>query len=416
MNKKADILQRIVEAMNLIETAKSKIAPQWQAIATTAKMNQKKVLEAFHTAKISSDCFSDSTGYGYHDLGRDALENVFRLVFKAEAALVRPQIVSGTHAINLCLSLLQPGDELISLSGTPYDTLLQVIGVKGAAKTSLIKRGIRYREVALDAQGHLDWEGIAAAVTKNTRMVMLQRSRGYSWRPSIAIDDIAQAFKIVKDINPDCICFVDNCYGEFVELVEPVEVGADIMAGSLIKNPGGGLAPSGGYIVGRKELVEQCGECLTAPGIGAKLGPTFNLTRPLLQGFFLAPHVVGQALRGAVLAAQVFHDLGYRVSPLPEEPRTDVIQAIELQSREKLLAFCKAVQQAAPVDAHFTPIPELMPGYDDEVVMAAGTFIQGASIELSADAPLRPPYIAYFQGGLTIEHIELALESIVQQL
>lgn len=402
--------------MNLVEAAKAKIQDQWSALAEITKQNQAKVLKAFQECRVGAHCFTDSTGYGYHDLGRDALENVYKAVFKTEAALVRPQIVSGTHAINLCLSILDSGDQLVSISGTPYDTLQQVIGTRGNTRTSLLKRGVKYQEVPLNEEGRLDYDLIAKTVTKETRMAILQRSRGYSWRPSITIEEIEKAFAIVKQINPECICFVDNCYGEFAELREPTEVGADLIAGSLIKNPGGGLAPSGGYIVGKADLVELCSEYLTAPGIGAEVGPTFNMIRDLMQGFFIAPHVVGQAMRGAILASQLFSDLGYEVAPLPNEKRTDIIQAIKLESRNKLLAFCRAIQHTSPIDSQFAPIPEDMPGYDDEIVMAGGTFIQGSSIELSADAPIRPPYIVYLQGGLCIEHIELALEAVIEAL
>lgn len=402
--------------MSIVQQAKAKIQGQWEKASQISRFNQAKVLRAFQQNRVGTHCFSDSTGYGYHDLGREALENVYKSVFKTEAALVRPQIVSGTHAISLCLSILNAGDHLISLSGPPYDTLQQVIGTRGVARASLIKRGIQYEEIPLTLEGRLDLDKIKEKVSKDTRMVMIQRSRGYSWRPSLTVTEIGEAFRIVKGINPDCICFVDNCYGEFAEFYEPSEVGANLLAGSLIKNPGGGLAPSGGYIVGDQVLVELCSEYLTAPGLGSRLGPTFNLTRQLLQGLFIAPHVVGQALKGAILAAQVFLDLGYEVSPLPDEARTDIIQAIKLNSREKLEAFCRIVQETSPVDAQVVPIPAPMPGYDDQVIMAGGTFIQGSSIELSADGPLREPYIAYLQGGLSLEHIELVLDALVENL
>lgn len=402
--------------MNYVDAAKDKVKIYWQPIEETVKNNQAKVLNAFQKAEVAAHCFTDSTGYGYHDLGRDSLEKVYAIVFKAETALVRPQIVSGTHAISLCLSILKPGEQLISLSGTPYDTLQQVIGTKGNSVNSLLKRGIVYREIPLNKENRLDYDSISNIVNKRTKMVMIQRSPGYSWRPAVSIDEIERAFAIVKTINPDCICFVDNCYGEFVEEKEPSEVGANLTAGSLIKNPGGGLAPSGGYIVGAQDLIEQCGEYLTAPGIGIQIGPTFNMIRPLLHGFFIAPHVVGQALRGAILAAQVFMDLGYPVLPLPNQPRSDIIQAIELGEKEKVLVFCREIQKASPVDSIYTPIPDQMPGYDDEIVMAGGTFIQGSSIELTADAPLRKPYIVYLQGGMGIEHIEIALEAVIQAL
>ncbi|MDI9420588.1 MAG: hypothetical protein GX228_00705 [Firmicutes bacterium] len=402
--------------MSIVQEAKAKVREQWERVSEITRINQAKVLRAFQRNQVGTHCFTESTGYGYHDLGRDALENVYKSVFRTEAALVRPQIVSGTHAINLCLSILSNGDELVSISGAPYDTLQQVIGIKGSALASLVKRGIRYREIPLSKNGHLDLDAIANNITKSTKMAMLQRSRGYSWRPSVTVAEIGRAFQIVKKINPDCICFVDNCYGEFVEIHEPSEAGADLMAGSLIKNPGGGLAPSGGYIVGDKGLVELCSEYLTAPGLGSQLGATFNLTRQLMQGFFVAPHVVGQALKGAILAAQVFMELGYEVTPLPDEVRTDIIQAVKLKSRDKLLAFCRAVQAMSPVDSQVVPVPAQMPGYDDEIIMAGGTFIQGSSIELSADGPVKEPYIVYLQGGLCVEHVEFALEAVIEKL
>lgn len=401
--------------MDIVKTAKAKVKSFWDGLDETTLYNQEKVLKAFQQARASEYCFSGSTGYGYNDQGRETLEEIFASVFKTEAALVRPQIVSGTHAINLCLSILGPGDELVSLSGTPYDTLQQIIGIHGSERNSLINKGIIYKEIPLTKKQGLDYEAISQVVTSKTRMVMLQRSRGYSWRPSIIMSDIKKAFQVVKSINPDCICFVDNCYGEFVEIQEPSEVGANLLAGSLIKNPGGSLAPSGGYIVGEQSLVDDCADSLTAPGLGDRLGPTLGLMRPLMQGFFIAPHVVGQALRGAILTAQVFQDLGYPVSPLPDEMRTDIIQAIELGAEDKILAFCKGIQNASPIDSQFAPVPDLMPGYEDKVVMAGGTFIQGSSIELSADAPLRPPYIVYLQGGMTIEHVELALNTVVKE-
>ncbi len=402
--------------MSVVADAKRKIIPYCEKLESVRLLNQKKVLDAFHQARVGTHCFTDSTGYGYHDEGRECLERVFATVFKTPAALVRPQIVSGTHAITLCLSLLGVGEELVSISGAPYDTLQQVIGSKGASKRSLINRGIHYQEVALKEDGHLDMVEIANTVTTKTRMVLLQRSRGYSWRPAISIADIKTAFAVVHEKNPNCICFVDNCYGEFVELLEPTEVGAQLVAGSLIKNPGGTLAPSGGYIVGQMDLVHECAEALTAPGIGAKVGPTFGLIRPLLQGFFMAPHIVGQAIMGAILVSQVFSDLGYQVSPLPHELRTDIIQAIRLEQEQKLLAFCRGIQKASPIDAQFMPVPDSMPGYEDPIVMAGGTFIQGSSLELSADAPVREPYIVYMQGGSSLEQVEIAMESVITEL
>ncbi len=402
--------------MNHLEEAKKKIVPYWEKVEEITKANQKKVLQAFRKGAVGSHCFTDSTGYGYHDLGRDMLEKVYALVFNTEAALVRPQIVSGTHAISLCLSLVKFGEELVSLSGAPYDTLQQVIGTKGNSPNNLMRRGVQYKEIPLNQKNKLDYDKIKQTVNKDTKMVMIQRSPGYSWRPTINMKEIEKTFALVKEISPNCICFVDNCYGEFVEETEPSQWGACLLAGSLIKNPGGGLAPSGGYIVGKKELVEQCGEYLTAPGIGMQLGPTFNMIRPLLQGFFVAPHIVGQALKGAILVAQVFADLGYAVLPAADEPRSDIIQAIKLNNKAKLLSFCSGIQKASPIDSMYTPIPSEMPGYDDEIIMAGGTFVQGSSIELTADGPLRPPYIVYLQGGMGIEHIEIALEEVIGRL
>ena len=402
--------------MRIIEEAKAQIAPHFEAIERIVLFNQEKVLKAFHKERVSSDCFADSTGYAYHDLGRKTIEAVYANVFRGEAALVRPQIVSGTHAISICLSLLDPGDELISMSGSPYDTLQSVIGTRGHSRRSLIARGVRYDEVPLNDDGTMNFAAIEQAVSKSTKMVALQRSRGYSWRPPLNIAQISEAVRIVKKKNPNCIVFVDNCYGEFVEPYEPLEAGADLIAGSLIKNPGGTLAVSGGYIVGRGELVELCAEILTAPHLGGRLGSTFGLTRQLLHGFFLAPHVVGEALYGALLTSAVFERLGYPVSPRFDEQRTDVVQAIRFGNKEELLAFCRGIQSAAPIDAHFLPVPSEMPGYDDEVVMAGGTFIQGSSIELSADGPMREPYIGYLQGGMSRQHVQIGIAYALQAL
>jgi len=402
--------------VGIIEQAKAKASEYYGPMESVVLANQEKVLKAFHAAGVASHSFGESTGYAYSDQGREALEEVYRQVFRAEAALCRPQIVSGTHAISLCLSILEPGDELVSVSGPPYDTLQAVIGTRGASPRSLIKRGIIYKEVPLTREGSLDLAAISQQVTSSTKMAIFQRSRGYSWRRSLSIAHLAEGIKAVRSANPSCIIFVDNCYGEFVELLEPLEAGADLIAGSLIKNPGGTLAVSGGYIAGRRDLVNLCAEVLTAPSLGGKLGSTFGLTRSLLHGLFLAPHVVGEAIYGAVLAAEVFRTLGYEVSPLPEEPRTDIVQAIKFGSEEELLSFCRGVQKAAPVDAHYTPVPSPMPGYVDEVVMAGGTFIQGSSIELSADAPLRPPYIGYLQGGMSRQHVEIALRFVLREM
>jgi cystathionine beta-lyase family protein involved in aluminum resistance len=378
--------------------------------------NQEKVLRAFHAAQVASHCFADSTGYAYSDQGREALEEVYKQVFRAEAALCRPQIASGTHAISICLSILEPGDEVVSASGAPYDTLQTVIGTRGSSPRSLVRRGITYKEVPLTPNGGLDLEAIGREITHRTKMAIFQRSRGYNWRPSLTISELARGIDAVRAANPDCIVFVDNCYGEFVEVFEPLEAGAHLIAGSLIKNPGGALAVSGGYIAGRQDLVDLCAEILTAPSLGGRIGSTFGLTRTLLQGFFLAPHIVGEAVYGAMLASQVFSSLGFEVSPLPEEPRTDIVQAIKFHSKEQLLKFCLGIQKAAPVDAHYMPVPSPMPGYTDEVVMAGGTFIQGSSIELSADAPLREPYIGYLQGGMSRQHVEIGLRFALKEM
>lgn len=402
--------------MKIIREAKERIVPYYAPMEDIVLANQEKVLKAFHAVKVASHCFSDSTGYAYSDQGREALEEVYKHVFRAEAALCRPQIVSGTHAISICLSILEPGDEMVSVSGPPYDTLQAVIGTRGDSPRSLVKRRIIYKEVPLLPDGGLDLEGISRTISSSTKMAILQRSRGYSWRPSLTISQIAAGVKAIRESNPDCIVFVDNCYGEFVEYYEPLEAGVDLIAGSLIKNPGGALAISGGYIAGRQDLVDLCAEVLTAPALGNRLGSTFGLTRSLLQGLFLAPHVVGEAVYGAVLAAQVFQALGYDVSPRPEEQRTDIVQAIKFNSREQLLSFCHGIQKAAPIDAHYQPVPSLMPGYEDEVVMAGGTFVQGSSIELSADGPLREPYIGYLQGGMSRQHVEIGLRFALKEL
>ena len=400
----------------IIKKAKDKVKPIFDRYEDVKLFNQRKVLNAFQQARTGTHCFMDSTGYGYHDLGRETLEEIYTHIFQTEAALVRPQIVSGTHAIYLCLSILKPGDELLSLSGSPYDTLQHIIGTKGDSERSLIKKGIKYSEVPLDQDGLLDYHAIEQAIKPTTTMVMIQRSRGYLWRPSINIESIKRACEIVAKINPNCIIFVDNCYGEFVETLEPTEVGAHLMAGSLIKNPGGSLATSGGYVVGKEELVDSCADSLTAPGLGNKMGPTFGLIRPLMQGLFIAPHIVSEALFGAILAAEVFMELGFEVSPKPDEFRTDIIQAIRMGSKESLLAFCEGIQKASPVDFQYSPTPDAMPGYQDSVVMAGGTFIQGSSIELSADGPIREPYICFLQGGICKEHVEIALEFVLTEL
>ncbi len=377
--------------------------------------NHRRVLQAFQNARVSDFHLKGGTGYGYGDAGREVLENIYAEVFGGEAALVRGQIVSGTHAIALCLfGVLQPGDELLSVQGEPYDTLEEVIGIRSNSPGSLKSYGIKYRQVDLLPDGELNWKAIGQALNSRTKMVMVQRSRGYAWRPALTLAGIKKLVEYVKNRQPNTLVFVDNCYGEFVEDREPCHVGADLIAGSLIKNPGGGIAPTGGYIVGRRDLIHLAASRWTAPGIGSEVGPTLSFQRLLMQGIFLAPHVVAEALKGAVFTARLFERLGYPVSPGFDEYRTDIIQAIKLGSPEKLVEFCRGLQSASPVDAHVRPEPDGMPGYEDAVIMAAGTFIQGASIELSADGPLREPYAVYMQGGLSKEYVKIGALSAAQ--
>ncbi len=371
--------------------------------------NHLKVLNAFQKVRVSDYHLKGGTGYGYNDYARDTLERLYCEVFKTEAALVRAQIVSGTHAIALCLyGILRPGDELLSVQGTPYDTLEEIIGVHGRESGSLADYGITYRQVELTPEGRPDYQAIKAAINKKTKMIMLQRSRGYSLRPSLDIEKIAELISFIRSCKDDVVVFVDNCYGEFVEAVEPTEAGADIMAGSLIKNPGGGLVPSGGYVVGKEKYVHMAAARWTAPGIGAEVGPSPDFVRLMYQGLFLAPSLVAGALQGAVFTARLFERLGFSASPSFNESRTDIIQAMVLGNRARLVAFCRGIQSASPVDAHVRPEPNDMPGYSDQVIMAAGTFIQGATLELSADAPLREPYAVYMQGGLSKNYTRLA--------
>lgn len=400
------------------DAALAAVQPYFAAIDEVARANTARVLDAFRRHRVSDFHFRATTGYGYGDAGRDKLDEVYADIFGAEKALVRTHFVSGTHALAAVLfGLLRPGDELLSVTGAPYDTMQTVIGHQRPVPGSLADHGVTYREVAL-AGDAIDREGVAAALTAHTKLVLIQRSRGYSLRPPLSVEAIGRACRYIKNLKPDCVTFVDNCYGEFVETLEPTAAGADadIMAGSLIKNPGGGLAPTGGYIAGRADLVDLAATRLTAPGIGAELGASLGDNRLLYQGLFLAPHTVAQALKGAVFAAALFAALGYRVAPRHDEPRRDIIQAIELGSPDKMLAFCRALQAASPVDAHVRPEPSAMPGYPDAVVMAAGTFVQGASIELSADGPLRPPYAVYLQGGLTFEHAFLGILGAAREI
>ena len=389
---------------------------RFAAIDRTAEYNQAKVLRAMHQNRVDATCFAATTGYGYDDLGREKLERVYAGTFGTEAALVRPQITCGTHALAVALSAnLLPGDELLSPVGAPYDTLEEVIGIR-PSKCSLKEYGVSYRQVDLLPDGSFDYDGIRAAITDKTKLITIQRSKGYATRPSFSVEKIGELIAFCKQCKPDVLCMVDNCYGEFVELREPSNVGADMIVGSLIKNPGGGLAPIGGYICGTATCVERCAYRLSAPGLGQEVGANLGLLPSLYQGFFLAPTVVAGALKGAVFAANVYERLGFSCVPNATESRHDIIQAVTLGSAERMLAFCRGIQAAAPVDSYVTPVPWAMPGYDSEVVMAAGAFVQGSSIELSADGPIRPPYAVYFQGGLTWYHAKLGILMSLQKL
>lgn len=390
---------------------------QFERIDTICLHNMEKVLKAYKDAQISSYQFAGTSGYGYSDMGREKLDEVFASVFKAEKAIVRPHFVSGTHALATVLcALLQTGDTLMSLIGMPYDTMQSVIGYAHETAHSLKSKGVLYDEVPLKDNTY-DLEGIAAKVgEKKPKLVLIQRSRGYSTRASLKISDIRAIVGAVKQASPQTICFVDNCYGEFAAEEEPLEVGADIIAGSLIKNPGGGIAPTGGYIAGKAELVDAAADYLTAPGLGTELGSYAAGYRLFFQGFFMAPHVTAQAIKGAVFAAAVFSKMGFKVSPLPAEPRYDLIQTIYLENEKNMCLFCQGIQSFSPVDAHVTPIPDDMPGYADKIIMAAGDFVQGSSIELSADGPIREPYMIYLQGGIVFEHNVLAVLSAAKYI
>ncbi|MBF2001218.1 MAG: methionine gamma-lyase family protein [Synechococcales cyanobacterium M58_A2018_015] len=387
----------------------------FSGIDAQVKKNLRRVLTAFQHHQVGVHHFASVSGYGHGDLGRQVLDRVFAEVMGAEAAAVRVQFVSGTHAIACALyGVLRPGDELLAVAGSPYDTLEEVIGLRGQHQGSLHEFGIRYRQLDLTPSGDIDWQGLATAVHPETRMVLIQRSCGYSWRRSLSIADIEKIVALVKQQNSETVCFVDNCYGEFIEDREPPAVGADLIAGSLIKNPGGTIVTAGGYVAGRADLVEQAACRLTAPGIGSEGGATFDQNRLLFQGLFLAPQMVGEALKGNHLTAYVFQELGYPVNPLPEEPRRDVIQAIKLGSPQKVIAFCRAIQQHSPIGSYLQPVPAEMPGYESELVMAGGTFIDGSTSEFSADGPLRPPYVVFCQGGTHWTHIAIALEAAIE--
>ena len=398
------------------EEALVRLKERFDAIDKIAEYNQAKVLSAMQRNRVSAACFAATTGYGYDDVGRDNLERVYADVFHTEAALVRPQITCGTHALTVALSAnLLPGDELLSPVGIPYDTLQEVIGIR-PSPCSLAEYGVTYRQADLKADGSFDYDAIRAAINERTKLITIQRSKGYATRPTFSVSQIGELIAFCKSIKPDVICMVDNCYGEFVETIEPSDVGADMVVGSLIKNPGGGLAPIGGYICGTKTCVDRCAYRLSAPGLGQEVGANLGLMLSLYQGFFLAPTVVAGAEKGAIFAANLYEPLGFRCVPNATESRHDIIQAVELGSEEAMIAFCKGIQQAAPVDSFATPLPWEMPGYNDKVIMAAGAFIQGSSIELSADGPIRPPYAVYFQGGLTWYHAKLGILLSLQKL
>lgn len=398
------------------EVIEKGLKDRFTEIDQVAEFNQMKVLKAMQDNRLSDIHFAATTGYGYNDIGRDTLEKVYADVFKAEDALVRPQLISGTHALTIALSgNLRPGDEILSPVGKPYDTLEGVIGIS-PAKGSLAEYGITYSQVDLLSDGSFDWEGIKKAINPRTKLVTIQRSKGYASRPTLSVKRTGELIAFIKQLKPEVICMVDNCYGEFVDTVEPTEVGADLCVGSLIKNPGGGLAPIGGYIVGKKEYVENAAFRLTAPGLGKEVGATLGLNAPLFQGLFLSPQVVSGALKGAIYSANIYEKLGYSVLPDGTEDRYDIIQAITLNSAEAVIAFCKGIQAAAPVDSYVTPEPWAMPGYNCDVIMAAGAFVQGSSIELSADAPIKPPYTVFFQGGLTWYHAKFGILMSVQKL
>ena len=401
---------------NYGEEVLDKLSQRFADIDKIAEYNQSKVIAAMQKNRVSAACFAATTGYGYDDVGRDNLERVYADVFHTEAALVRPQITCGTHALTVALSAnLLPGDELLSPVGMPYDTLQEVIGIR-QSPCSLAEYGVAYRQVDLLEDGSFDYDGIRKSINKKTKLVTIQRSKGYATRPTFSVTQIGELIAFVKSIKPDIICMVDNCYGEFVETIEPSDVGADMVVGSLIKNPGGGLAPIGGYICGTSECVSRCAYRLSAPGLGQEVGANLGLMPALYQGFFLAPNVVAGAEKGAIFAANLYEPLGFRCVPNATESRHDIIQAVELKSEEGMIAFCKGIQAAAPVDSFATPLPWDMPGYSDKVIMAAGAFVQGSSIELSADGPIRPPYAVYFQGGLTWHHAKLGILMSLQKM
>lgn len=402
---------------NIVQNAEKKVKKYFDYIDEVKEYNQEKVLNAFTKNKVGLEHFATVSGYGHDDLGREVLDKVFADVFKSEKAIVRNHFVSGTHTLACCLfGNLRHGEKLVSVAGAPYDTMEEVIGTRGDKRSSLIGHGVLYDEVPLLNDMDIDFEGIRKKIDESVNMVLIQRSRGYSLRKSLNIETIKKIVEIVKSKNPKCICFVDNCYGEFVEKLEPTEVGADLIAGSLIKNPGGGIVETGGYIAGKEEYVNQAAYRLTAPGIGSEGGAMLDRSRLIFQGLFMAPSVVAEAIKGAVLASQVFEDMGYVSTPKPDEIRTDLIQTIKFGAEEPLAEFCKTLQSLSPVESYLTPIPDTVPGYDNKLLMAGGTFIEGSTMELSADGPVREPYAVYMQGGLNYAHVKIALKGIVKNL
>ena len=401
----------------IIEQAEEKVQKYFKHVDKVKEFNQKKVLEAFRKNKIGLEHFATVSGYGHDDMGREALDKTFADAFSAESAIVRNHFVSGTHAIACALfGNLRHGEKLVSVVGTPYDTMEEVIGTRGNYRASLMGHGVKYEEIPLVNNLYVDFDKLKKTIDKSVNMVTIQRSRGYSTRKSLNIETTKKVIDIVKSKNPDCICFVDNCYCEFVEEKEPLEIGADLIAGSLIKNPGGGIVETGGYIAGKREFVEQAAYRLTAPGIGTEGGAMLNQTRLIFQGLFMAPSIVSEAIKGAILASQVFEDIGFISTPKPDIVRTDLIQTIEFGRPEPLLAFCKALQHNSPIESYLTPIPDEVPGYDDKLIMAGGSFIEGSTIELSADGPMRAPYAAYMQGGLNYAHVKIALDGVLKEL
>lgn len=401
----------------MIKIAQNQVAKQFEIIDEIRDFNQKKVLDAFVDNRVAAEHFMTVSGYGHDDMGRETLDKVYAQALGAEKAIVRNHFVSGTHTLACCLfGCLRAGEKLISVAGAPYDTMEEVIGTRGDKRASLMGHGVLYDEIPLINGMEIDFELLEKTIDKTCTMVLIQRSRGYSLRKSLTIETIEKIIKIVKSKNPDCICFVDNCYGEFTEKKEPLDVGADLIAGSLIKNPGGGIVEAGGYIAGKADLVEQAAMRLTAPGIGSEGGAMLNQTRLIMQGFFMAPSIVSDAVKGAILAAKVFENIGYISTPKFDETRTDIIQTITFGEQKPLEDFCKTIQELSPINSYVTPIPDDIPGYEDKVIMAGGTFIEGSTIELSADGPLRPPYAVYMQGGLNYAHVKIVLTSILDKI